>query len=755
MSGPKEVLHAWVFVDKVHAPVRDARNPFTVSFANEGQEVWGAVLKESTPIVISLANTTTFIVQLTFTTACYGLEVKLTGSVTSSPGVTFSGQTFTIGQSAGTIDSGCYIENIPVKIQGPSNVVPWGFSDEVVWTLEGDSADITVQADYPLKSKLSVYALVDDLAPYFHEEGIPLQFLEFMVQPTMAANPKLTTQDEWVSWIVWRCFASKVDTGLEKKSHDKWSEAIHSYRYNAFLNGSSNFFFDAGRTFDLDQWLLNSNPPAAGQWYGVNCYDQSALLQTALSLGVPYHYVDSDNNRVSDPDNGDELLQTIGKLYRDPFGYITPRDLIGWGDSDSPIFLDGAQKTTGGLQDPSQRESFGRHAWVYIRNSNTDPDDVSALDACAGPGATLVSIDSYLSTVVDVQATEDDTKSFPNFDNSKKPSKFNGVASIVVDRPIARWEKHTFMGDSMPRLRCDGKTILYVWNDGAGAALKTVLSKVGKDVTPIPIPVDQLLTNALGKACGLLQAQAPSADTDIHVGDTYTFPYGPFTIRTGDPAVSSDGTLLRYDLWKTNSADAPYLSISVVVLTDFAQALSWLITYLGSIVHTSDAVWDITSDDVRVGQVLLSPKSGINFGATIQSNVLVILEGTAETSILSEILSSVNGFMTPFHGKPLTEVDLSQCQLEGVPSSLDGQQAFNLTLTAPGTIDVSVASNTKAIHPQTTKLKLNPGQQTYTWYINCVMFANSGYIKKGRELAVSFAAENTWYTTTKKFPIGT
>ncbi|KAF3935134.1 hypothetical protein ABW20_dc0102496 [Dactylellina cionopaga] len=359
--------------------------------------------------------------------------------------------------------------------------------------------------------------------------------------------------------------------------------------------------------------------------------------------------------------------------------------------------MDAVQKLPTSLQKPPKRQSFGNHAWGYIRNSSIDPQNISPLDACAGPTTdSNDSVSFYLTNAVDSKATTDDKADYPNFNNNQQPVQYNGVTKILVDQ-------RSGTGRNTPS-----------W---------ALLEQVRGDVELIPVSVESLFTSTLDKACGLLQAPAPSTGTDFHIGDTATFPYGPFTVRSGDPAVSSDCTLIRYDLWKTGGSGRPYLSISVVVLTDFAQAMSWLVTY---------------------------PQPGITFGATLQSNVLMLLEGTADPTAMSAILSSGNDFMAPFFNKPLTEVDVDKCQLSGIPSNSSGNLIFQLILDAPGAIDVSVASNTKGIHVETTAVERGVSN---SWKVDCVMFAGD-CITEGRVFEVSFATEDTWFTTHKAFPIG-
>ncbi|KAF3935163.1 hypothetical protein ABW20_dc0107272 [Dactylellina cionopaga] len=256
-----------ILVDKVHAPVRDSRNPFKnlIGFLGNDLIAWKRTVlpneNKTTPIVISLTKLPTFTAIFAVPNTLYGLTATLTRTVVSNPSITFTSQPFTLG----------------------------------AFSKPGDNVDPQVASNSAMMTKLSIYALVDDLAPSFMKEGIPLQFLERMIPSTKTITSPLTTRDEWITWIIWRCFTSKSDPYVKVNFPDKWQQAIHYYRYNSFLGSSSNFTIEGGSIFDLDQWLLNCTPPAPGQWYGVNCYDQPALVQTALSLGVPYYYVDSNN----------------------------------------------------------------------------------------------------------------------------------------------------------------------------------------------------------------------------------------------------------------------------------------------------------------------------------------------------------------------------------------------------------------------------------------------------------------------------
>lgn len=256
--------------------------------------------------------------------------------------------------------SGQMVMDFSIVFSTPDFHVPWGIIADVSFQLQiGQEAPLDISGTCFLK----LFGLANDLPEYATLEGIPVQFLEMMVLPTF--QNATTTMAAWIESVAWTCFISQHDEKCAKDTAIK--SAIHCYRYNAFLAGVSNYTFAGGSVFDLDTWLTNCNPTNPKQWYGVNCYDMSAVLQVALSLGLPYHYIDQNGQKVPD-------VLTVARAYRYPYGYIKTEDLIGWGDTNSPFFEDGQNKKI----NSQTRESFKNHAWVSIKLSNSDRTALSA-----------------------------------------------------------------------------------------------------------------------------------------------------------------------------------------------------------------------------------------------------------------------------------------------------------------------------------------------------------------------------------------
>jgi len=220
----------------------------------------------------------------------------------------------------------------PVYLHSWSLVIPWGIKESILWAVRITRPDGSSEILKMNKTPFSIFAVTSDIAPYHKSDRIPVEFLELFVLPTITAE--LTSLADWQKWVIRKCFGSTFDSDFKQKlqntkdeSYDpryKDFECIHSYRYDT-KSGGTQFVEGSYQTvFNLDAWLLNRK----GFKY-INCYDQSALLQTALTLGVQWTFVDAEGKPQVDK-NGNKL-QSVGRLWKSPFGFIPKSDLVGWG----------------------------------------------------------------------------------------------------------------------------------------------------------------------------------------------------------------------------------------------------------------------------------------------------------------------------------------------------------------------------------------------------------------------------------------
>lgn len=479
-----------VRLTKTHARVRDLENDKYVAFQPAQQVIWNEALDKDhygpTPCIISLSQPATLEVDFTYDSSLAGKIGSFSGSLASGPTSLFSFPSVTV-----VLDTNATKATAIVNIQGPTGGAPWGLQSKVDWQLEIDGQPVYLKK---CGTFLQIFAVVDDLAPFF-KTGIQLALLSWMLTP--ATTLQYTTLQSWVPYIVGVCFKSTFDPNVTFAQ-----DPIHSYRYNSFGDGKPAFTNNAGKNFDLDDFLLSMVPPNLLQdWYPVNCYDMSAAVQVCLSLGIPYYYRDANGNLVNwvDPDSKDKTptpMQNLGKAYIAPFGCMNQLDLIGWGDSNSPFFDNAAQKIVpplaNGQVDP-KRDGFRNHAWVYYRQDKSDPNNVYALDACAGPVSTPLIMAEYIAKAVDGTASASNSR-YPGVSKAKY-SLHSGVQSVMVDGSDFAEATAAYSGDLHLRLTYQQERVFYN-NVGPSDGYRAVdAALTSTNIQPALVPVTALLKN--------------------------------------------------------------------------------------------------------------------------------------------------------------------------------------------------------------------------------------------------------------------
>lgn len=233
MSAGKPPSHEEVFVHlthsvigivevrltKSHADVRDLLNQQYLAFRPENQVLYNVDMTQKnylpTPCIISVSQQATLQIDLSYDSSLGGKTATLSGNLPyrQQAGITFTSGSFTFDADATQL-------TVTVNINGPTGGAPWSVWDVVSWELQVDGA--AAQISDPAWCYLQIYAVVDDLAPFFQEAGIPLQLLQWMVHP--AAEAQCMTLDSWIPFIVQQCFCSRFDPVGSNKD-----VAIHSY----------------------------------------------------------------------------------------------------------------------------------------------------------------------------------------------------------------------------------------------------------------------------------------------------------------------------------------------------------------------------------------------------------------------------------------------------------------------------------------------------------------------------------------------
>ncbi|KAF9995647.1 hypothetical protein BGZ80_003774 [Entomortierella chlamydospora] len=257
------------------------------------------------------------------------------------------------------------------------------FRGQLNWKLHmAEESDWWADREAPIdlgSTVLELYVLKHKLPKLFESDGalkIPLLLLRMFLGA--ALEQKVQSHFGWVSLVTRICHGSAEPfSGKDKDT------AAHWLKYHTF-SGDPSFGVTAyGGKFKLNQWLA-----AYRNWITkkvitcVNCYDQAAIVEVALSLGMDYNQVAWEYHQV--------------------FGYISRKTkLVGWGFCNNPYFYDDRDKMIVEDDDES-RWAFRNHAHLSwgpdfhpekeeeFYDKNKDPEKFTTtpiyiIDACAGP----------------------------------------------------------------------------------------------------------------------------------------------------------------------------------------------------------------------------------------------------------------------------------------------------------------------------------------------------------------------------------
>lgn len=184
------------------------------------------------------------------------------------------------------------------------------------------------------------------------------------------------------------------------------------------------------------------------------------LVNLALNLGIPYMRANAAGK--------EELSMKIffkggGWPAADGhrFGYINNLDLTGWGTTNNPFFQ-GIEADMIADTKFLNRTSFKNHKWVCLKTLDSNGSMVyNALDACAGPAATVRPVSEYLSQTIDVPACEERMKINPGLAHSEQQdywpedAKEWSVSIYNTIDPVAGMKSQVDINDSRPLMVYD------------------------------------------------------------------------------------------------------------------------------------------------------------------------------------------------------------------------------------------------------------------------------------------------------------
>lgn len=143
-----------------------------------------------------------------------------------------------------------------------------------------------------------------------------------------------------------------------------YCHSSHKLKYDTDEGAPKYGVGSLGGAFALDKYMKRGSEAC-------NCYDQAAgVLAFSLALGAK-----------------------VSWRYLEPFGYIKPTDLVGFGLCNNPFFGVNVKKKMVPKDSP-ERTGFGNHAFADIEGGNI-------LDACAGPHAGTETPAEYVAASID------------------------------------------------------------------------------------------------------------------------------------------------------------------------------------------------------------------------------------------------------------------------------------------------------------------------------------------------------------------
>lgn len=217
-----------------------------------------------------------------------------------------------------------------------------GYGGNMGWTLEGSELSAALNG-----TRVEVFFIYGK--PHkAYQDGVWIEALRFLSVRALLRGT--TAPADAVAKIVRYCHGA------------------HGLKYDSAGGGRSRYGVrGSGGSFRLSGYMVRDQPTA-------NCYDQAGAVESLCgAAGIIVEWI-----------------------YLDPYGFIKPTNLLGYGLCNNPFFLSSTPPTRKiiGINDVD-RTPFGNHA--FSRWSS------KILDACAGPHLGSESASEYVDAAIDDQ----------------------------------------------------------------------------------------------------------------------------------------------------------------------------------------------------------------------------------------------------------------------------------------------------------------------------------------------------------------
>ncbi|KAK3322754.1 hypothetical protein B0H66DRAFT_590430 [Apodospora peruviana] len=656
-----------------YAPVRTAKGKNNPMPSSSLSALWDSVAG-TTPSTFSLARGNRINLQLymnQFPANILGPGLSLwtfTGRVAGNPRITI--QTNEAWESD-------YGEDPTIMCSVPAYIyfentsdMPWGIREDIIWSASVVYNGTTTNVKDFLSTPVEIYAISPKLPTFYKGPGVPLELLQLFVEPA-CKDATVQNLDQWVAWVVKRCHASVADNGEDSTVQVPVADRIHSFRYDIWHGGVNYAGTAYGRTFDLDYWLQDFDKTAA--WNMVNCYDQAGIVQLATLLGVP--------------------CDRIGWEYKEPFGYITSTDLVGWGVTNNPFYQNNHDlKVLDEADKPTKGSAFGNHAFISYTNS---AGQRMALDACAGPHTGTETVEAYLTGGID------DTNDMTSLYYQTYGTKYNTPEAMLS---ITALEKDNGKGvetvnedkDSYYTVKTTGGVLTYADLKNVGTTMASRWLEFAKFVQQPPtqskkIDLGQFFVDFQAKVANRL----PPATGSTAI----------FTLQRPRPQVVAEKTVsYQAGLDVTSpppttggvspTPQRPVVSLTVKVLDTADHALADVATYMQCLSRDPFTLFETpdASDDTRLGHLHLQAKSPNGLNIFLYENMVVWVE-TQDYQLGIDLAGDAERLMNAATGENAPLVPVITAPTSPVDS------IFTVTVECPGAGEVEAMEDQTRLFP--------------------------------------------------------
>ncbi|KAL6705661.1 hypothetical protein ACN47E_006608 [Coniothyrium glycines] len=349
------------------------------------------------------------------------------------------------------------------------------------------------------------------------------------------------------------------------------------------------------------------------------------------------------------------------------------------------------------------QDSFRNHIFVCYNTLAPNGDVVgNALDACAGPGADVIPLETYLSKAIDQPASV----AYVSEEEKAHGQTWTMMGQIKILAPTETINMRSLFTQSTDRRN-------------VGGILWTTLTEVQGDRKPSTNPIGATFTNLSDFLEEDVQVQ--TGPFDVEVGKdrcTITIEFGP----------AVEGKLV------------PFATATIDVMKSFDEAKLQAETRLFVFERDWKTMFAVPSQSQRLGDINMVQikDSDLNVALIVYGNVVVYLEGEYSSTVqFGRLVTSFDKYMKQAMKTAFAPADPTSLTAP-VPTTISVGVSFDVVITGPGMTDLNVAADKEIIQITHGPVPISGG-----WKISCTS------LKSGDDhIAFGLAQNGTYFPYT-------